>query len=97
MNYVYHASKIIGYEDIVFHYRRLTSAEQKSITSAVSKQKVKDYLLSHDMIYDAIATKFLREQSLYNDFDTLKAVSYTHLVSIYGILQGVLQMRYFLL
>lgn len=72
MNYVYHASKIIGYEDIVFHYRRLTSAEQKSITSAVSKQKVKDYLISHDMIYDAIATKFLREQSLYNDFDTLK-------------------------
>lgn len=72
MNYVYHISKIIGYEDVVFHYRRLTTAEQKSITSAVSKQKVEDYLLSHDMIYDAMTEKFLRENEGYTNFDTLK-------------------------
>lgn len=72
MNYVYQSSKIVGYEGIVFHYRRMTTAEQKSITSAVSEQKVKDYLLSHDMIYDSMAKKFLQENPKYKDFDELK-------------------------
>lgn len=72
MNFVYRASKIIGYEGIVFHYRRMTMEEQKSITSAVSEQKVRDYLLSHDMIYDLMVQKFLEENPQYNDFDVLK-------------------------
>lgn len=72
MNFVYQASKIIGYEGIVFHYRRMTTAEQKSITSAVSEQKVKDYLISHDMIYDSMIGKFLQENPKYKDFDELK-------------------------
>lgn len=72
MSFVYQASKIIGYEGIVFHYRRMTVSEQKSITSAVSEQKVKDYLISHDMIYNKMAEKFLLENPKYNDFETLK-------------------------
>lgn len=72
MSFVYQASKIIGYEGIVFHYRRMTMSEQKSITSAVSEQKVKDYLISHDMIYEKMSEKFLSENPKYNDFEMLK-------------------------
>lgn len=72
MNFVYWAAKIIGYEGVVFHYRRMTVAEHKSITSAVSEKKVKDYLLSHDMIYELMVKKFLEENVKYQDFEQLK-------------------------
>lgn len=72
MNFVYYASKIVGYPDIVFHYRRMTAAENKSITSAVSEQKVKDYLLSHDMIYDLLVQKCMSENLRYKEFEILK-------------------------
>lgn len=72
MYYVYHASKIIGYNEIVFHYRRMTNAENKSITSSVNETKVKDYLLSHEMIYDMLREKCLEEYPDYDDFEVLK-------------------------
>lgn len=72
MNFVYRAKKIIGFEGIVFHYRRMTDAEQKSITSAVSEQKIKDYLLSHEMIYEAMAKRFLEENDKISEFEILK-------------------------
>ncbi len=72
MNFVYRAKKIIGFEGIVFHYRRMTDAEQKSITSAVSEQKIKDYLLSHELIYSAMSERFLEDNDKFNEFEILK-------------------------
>lgn len=72
MNFVYHAQKIIGHNEVVFHYRRMTSAEAKSITSSVSEAKVKDYLLSHEMIYEMLQKKFLEMNPDYTDFELLR-------------------------
>src|SRR5699024_3085503 len=72
MNFVYHATKIIGYNDIVFHYRRMTQAENKSITSSVNETKVKDYLSSHEMIYDLLVKKCLEMNPEFTDFDVLR-------------------------
>lgn len=72
MNFVYHATKIIGYNDIVFHYRRMTQAENKSITSSVNETKVKDYLSSHEMIYDLLVKKCLEMNPGFTDFDLLR-------------------------
>ena len=72
MGFVYHAEKIIGYNDIVFHYRRMTVSENKSITSSVNETKVKDYLLSHEMIYDLLKKKCLEMNPEYTDFDIMK-------------------------
>ena len=72
MGFVYHASKIIGYNDIVFHYRRMTVSENKSITSSVNETKVKDYLLSHEMIYDLLKKKCLEMNPEYTDFDIMR-------------------------
>lgn len=79
MKYVFNTSKIIGYDGIVFHYRRMTEAENKSITSSVTRHKIEDYLKSHQMIYDEIQRKYLRINKKYDDFNELikddKAVS----------------------
>ena len=72
MNFVYHATKIIGYNDIVFHYRRMTQAENKSITSSVNETKVKDYLLSHEMIYNSLVKKCMEMNPGFTDFELLR-------------------------
>lgn len=72
MNFVYHVEKIIGYNDIVFHYRRMTSAVAKSITSSVSESKVIDYLRSHQMIYKMLEDKCLEMNPQYTDFECLR-------------------------
>lgn len=72
MNFVYHAKKIIGYNEVVFHYRRMTSAVSKSITSSVTESKVRDYLLSHEMIYEMLEKKCLEMNSGYTDFELLR-------------------------
>ncbi len=71
MKYVFNASKIIGYDGIVFHYRRMTEGKNKSITSAVSRKKIEDYIESHQMIYDEIQKKYLSVNRKYDDFSEL--------------------------
>lgn len=72
MDFVFHAEKIIGYDGIVFHYRRMTDAKDKSITSSVSEWKVQDYLRSHEMIYKMLEDRWLAASEGYSDFNELR-------------------------
>lgn len=63
MEYIYHAEKITGLEEVVLHYRRML--ESNSITANVSKKKVEDYIEAHRLIIQSAKNSFLRDYPEY--------------------------------
>lgn len=68
MNYVYHIQKIAGYNEIIFHYRRL-NGEGNAITETISDSKVKDYIEAHRIILECARESVLRD---YTQYQTIK-------------------------
>lgn len=64
MNYVYHIHRVAGYNEIIFHYRRL-NGEGNAITETISDSKVKDYIEAHRIILECATESILRDHTEY--------------------------------
>lgn len=75
MNFVYRSRIITGLDKVVFHYRKMDRAIHTSITSGVSYHKVKDYISSHNAIYESACQSFLND---YPEFKTIEDALENH-------------------
>lgn len=71
MSFVYNASKIVGLDKVVFHYRRL-NGEGNAITETISDSKVKDYIAAHKMIVKLAKESILKDYPKYKTFKEVR-------------------------
>ncbi|MDY5497208.1 MAG: CDP-glycerol glycerophosphotransferase family protein [Anaerobutyricum sp.] len=67
--FLYHCSKITGFDQIIFHYRRYNDTEASSITASISPAKIKDYITAHQMILASAKRSFLRDYPEYHNIE----------------------------
>lgn len=72
MSYVFKTSKITGLDKIVLHYRKMFSGSGDSITTAVSKRSLNDYINAHDMIFDVILNSIKTDFPELNTLDKIR-------------------------
>lgn len=72
MRYVYNVSKIVGLEQIIFHYRRM-NGEGNAITESISDSKVRDYIEAHRLILESAKESIVRDFPQYGSIEEIKA------------------------
>lgn len=79
MNYVYHIDKIVCYNEIIFHYRRL-NGEGNAITETITDSKVKDYIEAHRIILECARESILRDHP---EYKSIKEARTNHIIADY--------------
>lgn len=69
MSFIYNSNVITGLDEVIYHYRKFIGSEDVSITTSISLKKINDYILSHNLIFEAACNALLKEHPEYSTIE----------------------------